>query len=413
MAIVNGVERETLKERATRAKRKAFRFDKPANPIPAQVQDAGEFKKFFGKYQDVFIPYAGTDNGSAHSLLAFLIALKDLSSTKSAVLSDEQKTDLRSFGWMMLDNLDSCGNAWIEIVKGETLGKKSFKCFMHDPRHCLYIATEKEEPRAVAVSPIWREDYLLKNGFQVLPTYPNWIEENGISRTMLHVKTGNYLWYGRPRDVGSMMYQFFEFQNADYLTKVTAGMFMGQALIETEGDNPEAPAIDDEESQNAGFEDFADQFEHSYTNVGDKPMSVIITERPYGSRPAYVFQFDPNTNQDWFKVTGEEAEKNILKANNWPRRFTGMDAATGISTNIFLDEFEIHAATTIKDEQELISTPINHIILKEAVEFFEAPEMFDYSVKFSSPFSRMLKERKKNAANDNNSMGSGEVQPSE
>lgn len=462
MAIVNGVERETLKERANRHKRRAFRFERPANPVPAQIQDAGEYRKFFGKYRDVFVPYAGTNEYTSHSLLAFLIALKDLSPTKSAVLRGkksfaiggpveivrrydpvfamerndelsepekerfydfvnmlgfhgigEKKVDVRQFGAFMLDFLDSSGDGWIEIVKSETMGQKAFNAYLHHPTHCLYVATEKDQPRAVAVSPIWREDYLLKNGFDVLPVYPNWISENGVSRTMFHYKTGNHLWYGRPRDLGCMMYQYFEFQNVDYLTKVTASMFMGQSLIETEGDNPEAPAIDDGESQKSGFDDFADQFEHTYTNVSDRPMSVVITERPYGARPAFVFQFTPNTNQDWFRVTGEEAERQILKANNWPKRFAGIDAATGISTNIFLDEFEIHSVTTISDEQELVSTPINNVILKEAAEFFEMPEMLDYSIEFSSPFTRLLKERKENAANDNNSVGSGPVQPGE
>lgn len=439
-----------------------IRFKEPESPIPAQIQDAEEYARFFKVWKNVFVPYAGTDNYSSHSLLHFLLSLAELSPTQAGVIrakkffafggkvhvsrredpvfdigetadvndaersrfldflkqiqiydASDNSISVRDLAEIWLQDDESCGNYYFEIVKSQVGSQKAFRVYTHQPTHCLYLATDKYEPRYIAVSPYWTIDYLNRKGFDLLPAYPNWSEdEDGMQRTIVHIKTGNYTWYGRPASIASLLDQFYEFQNADYKTKATANHFMAQALIEFE--DGEGTIIDDQAAQEAGFPSFARQLELNFSNESRRPQRVMAVTRPHGAKEAFVHEFKPQTNEAWFRMTGEDAEKNILKSHAFPRRFLGVDSATGISTNIFLDEFETLLSPLIGKLQQEIADVFNSIIVKEAADFFEMQEMADLGVKFTTPYASMIQQRKENAANDtNNELGGSQVQPGE
>lgn len=418
-------------------------FAEPPSPIPAQVEDAGEIREFFAGYNGVVVPYAGTEAYSSHALQAFLISLGDLSPTKAAVINsqkmhafggpleitrtrdpyfeldeeedvgqaekrrfydfvqqvqlfgvDEKKTNFWHLAQMQFADWKKSGDYYFEMVRSRTMGRNYFRVHVHRPTHCLYMATKAGEQRWVLISPIWRADYIARNKPRMLPVYPTWVDEgDGVQRTLVHVKAGDGVWYGRPEDLASMLDQFLEFQNSDYKNKQTASAFIGQAFIEVEDTNPEY-GISDAGAGQDGFDALSDQFERNYTNRSKRPQRVILSSRPYGSSPAYVFQFSPNTDTNWFQTTEEIAERNIIKANGWSKRLMDIDAANGFSTNIYLDVLEIHSATTIPHYQRVIEGPVNNIILKEAAEWLGMPDLTQYSLEFNSPFHRMLKERK-------------------
>lgn len=436
-----------------RRNRKKFRFSSPDSPIPVEIQDAGELKRFFKSYSEVFVPYRGTDEFTSHSLQSFLISLCDLSPTQGAVIRSKKsfafggkidivkrldpvfnlennseasspeksefyefvklinlfgpgnlKINFREFAQWRLQDLESNGNFYFEIIEAETLGQKMFTVVIHPPNHCLYLATEKGEQRYIAISPIWTLDYLNRKRPDVLPVYPTFTTaKNGVRRSIVHNRTGG-IWYGLPGSISSMLSQYQEFQDRDYKSKQTKGKFMGDALIEVEGDNPEHFRNNDED----GEDDTITRIEENYTNKGDDPQSVVMMTRPYGSKQAYVYQFTPNTNESWFKENGALTENDILKSHSWPKRFLGQDAATGISTNIFLDQFEIHSVTTIREMQESAGDVVNNTVLAEAMEFFEREDLSEFGLEYSSPFKFMLQERK-DAKDTNNSMGGSQV----
>lgn len=455
MAAYSGCDDGTtdnIKERLKRQKRPTTRFASAKNPIPEQIKDAQEYEKFFKTYKDTFIPYAGTDKYTAHSLLGFLMSLRDLSPTQAACIRskntyclggevdivkrynpvfkverntevsesekeqfiefvesvrfhayDRSDISVRRFAKLLRQDIEASGNTYIELVFVDVGGVRQAHAYLHSPTDCLYLVTKAGEPRQIAVSPIWSEQYIRENPPDVLPVFPNYRIERGQARTLIHWKEGNYKYYGRPGSMSSILHQFLEFQNADYLNKATASQFTGQAFIEVEHEG----GINDEEAQDDGFQDFADQMEQNFTMKGDDPQTVLVSARPIGSQPAFVFQFKPNTNQDWYKVTNEEAEKMILKSHAWPGRFIKDDQASGLSTNVFLDVFEINSVTTIREIQhdtgELINT-----ILAEAAKFYENSDAMNYSIQFTSPFQQLLEQRKENEQSDN-SLGGGEV----
>ena len=280
--------------------------------------------------------------------------------------------------------------------------------------HCLYVATDMGQQRWIAISPIWREDYLLKYPAQYVPLYPAWVRDGVVERTIIHVKNGDNMWYGRPSTIGALMDKYYEFQASDYKSKQTANAFIGQVFIEVEDTDPQYD-MGEESAMQDGYESLSDQFANNHTNRAEQPQTVVLSTRPYGSSPAFVFQFTPNTNEGWYKKTQEIAESNIIKAHGISKRIMGMDVSAGMNTNAYFEEFEILSATVFQDIQETISEPINNIILAEAALHFGQQDMLEYSLQFNSPFAEMLKEREENAANSNIDNGgrSGQVQPGE
>lgn len=424
-------------------------FAEPPSPIPAQIEDSGDLRQFFSNYKDYLIPYAGTDQYTSHALQSFLISLCELSPTKAAVLKSQtshafggkidivekkdpvyelgerreitpsekqafyefakqiivsgagnKRIDFRTLAQYQFHDFKASGDYWFELVRTETIGVRSFRVHTHNPTHCIYIATEAMEQRKAAISPFWTHDYILRYRPRVLPVSTQdkmvWLDEgDGVQRTLVHIKNGNNTWYGRPDDLASMLDQFFEFQNSDYKNKQTASQFIGQAFIEVEDANPEY-AIGDPGAEEDGFDTLSQQFEENYTNRGVRPQRVILSTRPYGTKEAFVFQFSPNTNENWFDKTEQIAERNIIKANSWSKHLLDLDTSNGFSTNVYLDVFEIFSATVIEDYEHMISGPINNIILKEAAEWLDREEMMQYSFDYTSPFMRMLQKRNEN-----------------
>jgi hypothetical protein len=431
-----------LKQRLQRRNKakKTMRLAKRQSPIPAQIRDSEEFSKFFKFYKDVFIPYAGTHNQSSQGLLTFLLTLKELSPTKCAIIKSKkqvalsgkiditrkadpdfnleqnneastteklalyefikenlefrgvgnERLSLKQFAHACFEMDETCGNYYVLISKVETAGQRQIQYRIIPPDECLYLATQEGDPKLIAVSKIWDLNYIQRNPIKKYAVYPNFLEDDeGVERSVYHCKSGSYRWYGRPDDIGSLLYQFLEFQNVDYLNTQTEGNFTGQALIELEEGEGES-IIDDADAQESGFDSFADQMQESFSNKSDDPLTIMMLSRPYGAKNAFVYQFSPNTNEQWYKVTNDESERQILKANNWPKKLLGMAEASGLSTNEFMDVFKIANVTSIRDIQQKSEYAFNSVLLPIAYEFYERTDFNDYSIQFTSPYEELL-----------------------
>ena len=462
-AVENGTNlKQDLLQSARRRVSAILEFDNPVSPIPEQIRDPEEYRRLFGGIERLFVPYAGNDRYTAHGLLDFLYNLAEISPTQSGVIEKKQRyafggkvkivsrqdpefdlgetpevppqeqkkflqdflplieiydnsgqrVSVRDLARYQLADDERCGNFYFEICMTQVRGVKTFKVYTHDPRFCTYVVTPKGAQRYIAVSPIWTLDYLLRHPPAVLPLYPTFEKEGGVQRTIVHVKNGNLAWYGRPGSVASVLDQFLEFQNADYKVKHTHTNFVGQALIEVEGAPGTPTIVNDVQARDQGFDDASVQFAHNFSNVASNPQRVLLMERPMGAKEAFVHEFKPNTQEQWFRFSGEDARDNILKSHGgFPKMLFLGEGASGFSTDMFLDQFEVYEATTNTDIQTEFAAAINDIIFKEAVKFFERPDMEDLGIKFTSPFEQLLKRRQDAADNNNNRVGGSEVQP--
>lgn len=412
------------------------------NPIPDEVCDPDEIQTFFKKWN--FVPYAGTTNHSGQMLLVWYLMLAQLSPTHNAciskklkyavggkatpVRSEDQEWDTgeesqplpspektnyrdtvnefidfdggvtkfhRRIGWAF----EATGNAWVEMSYSQTLGVGRVSLKAHRVTHCLYLNTKPGEMRVVAISPKWEDNYLNKNQPRYVPLYPNFVQdENGILRTMFHLKNGDNSWYGRPESAGADLYKYREVQDAMYLVKQAGANFTGQLIIEVEDDDPEyAAAIEDESAKHVGFAGFADRFEQNYTQKADDPQSVLVTARPYGSKPMFVFQVSPNTNQDWYKVTGEIAEQKITRAHGCTPRFMGFEVANGFSQDVFVSDYVMNMEPVINSLRDEITGISNDALSVAWLELLNKPEMNEISISFMPPIQMAIEQYKTSA----------------
>ena len=413
------------------------------NPIPEEICDSDELKQFFQKWN--LVPYSGTTKESGQSLLSWYQMLAQLSPTHSACISKKLKYAIggkagivvaldpefdtgeetkpiaaaekvkyrdalnefiefekglgkfhRSLGW----SYEATGNAWVELSYSETIGVGRAHAKPHKVTHCLYVNTKAGEPRIVAISPKWADAYLDKNPPRYVPLFPNFVrDENGAMRTILHLKNGDNTWYGRPESQGSDIYKYREVQDEMYLVKQSASNFTGQLIVEVEDDDPEnAPAIDEGAAHDAGFDSFAQRFEHSYTQKSSDPQSVLVTSRPYGSKPMFVYQMRPNTNEQWYKVTGDISQEKIVRSHGLTLRFMGFDIANGFATDVFIGDYVMNVEPVIEELMQDLTRFSNKIISK-VWELVGRQELDAYSLIFMPPIQSAIDEYKKAQAN--------------
>lgn len=414
------------------------------NPIPDEVCDPDDIQFFFKKWN--FVPYAGTTTHSGQMLLTWYLMLAQLSPTHNACISKKVKyavggkaTPVRSedpewdigeqstpistpdkvryrdtvnefidfdggitkfhhrMGW----SYEATGNAWVEMVYAQTMGVGRVKLKFHRVTHCLYVNTKPGEVRLVAISPKWQDAYLNKYPPRYVPAYPNFVtDEDGNLRTMFHLKNGDNSWYGRPESAGADLYKYREVQDAMYLIKQAGANFTGQLIIEVEDDDPEyAAAIEDEKAQSVGFSGFADRFEHNYTQKSDDPQSVLVTARPYGSRPMFVFQVSPNTNQEWYKVTGDISEAKIMQAHGCTPRFMGKEVAGGFSQDVFVSDYVINMEPVINSLRGELTRFTNDQLSVAWLELLNRADMDAFSVSFMPPIQSEIDQYKNNIQN--------------
>lgn len=377
------------------------------DPIPAQLEDDNDLKDLFKTYK--FVPFAGTSDKTSHKLLLWYLLLARLSETHGACAGKKQtykfggkptaiaavdpefqtgeerrelstqeqityRDTLRQFiefkGGISetvrrMDYWDwATGNVFVELSMSTVNGQTRASIEVKRLTNVLYYNTRPGEARVVGVSPKWSSDYIAKHPPRLVPIYPaSVIDEDGVERTMFHLKQGQGEWYGRPASERADIYKYFEVQQALYLVRQTGNDFTGRLIIEVEEDDESAdPALDNEQASEAGFDDFAQRFNESYTQEGDNPNSVIVASRPFGARPMFVFAVPSNTNQEWFKVMGEMAAQKIMEAHQTTPRFMGRDVSNGFSKDAFALDYVVNMAPVIAAERERLLVFLNQII---------------------------------------------------
>ena len=410
------------------------------NPIPQEVKDTAELSEVIEKYK--LVPYAGLTNGTGHSTLAWYLMLAKLSPTNGAVidkltkyavggravfvrsenpdydigeetqpLTRQEKVNyqesitqfiefdggVRNYHRLLTWSLKAQGNAWVEMSVTTVQGQRRVHLRHVRQTHVMYMRTKADEMRIAAISPIWTDAYLRKNPPRSIPLYPNFTVEDGAQKTLFHLKQGDNNWYGRPDSQSADLYKYREVQDAIYVVKQAANNFTGQIIIEVEDDGQD-PAINENQAWESGFDSFADRIIENYTQRGKDPMSAFVTSRPFGSKPMFVFQVAPNTNQAWYKETGIMSENYILGAHGATLRFMGKDASNGFSTDAFVSDYVMNMEPVINDLRTTVMV-FSNSILSVAWEALGLMQMNDISLSFQTPIQSAIDQYKTTAAN--------------
>lgn len=431
-------------------------IDNLRNPLPAEVQDNRLLKNVFSEFK--YVPYAGSTDKSGHTLLYWYLDIASLSHTTGAAIKKlntyafgsramfvraedpdyslgidppplsqadasayyEALTTYIAFDRRVSDfhkligtSYKACGNAWVEMVIAVRNAEARVTLHYHKPTRVLYKNTEAGEPREVAISPVWKADYLRKYPAREVMLYPNFTQApDGTLRTMFHLKHGENDWYGRPDTAFVDLDKANEAQNSLYLVKQTGNQFTPRLIMEVE--QGEDPVIDNQNAKELGFNSFYDQLEANMSNDADDPQDVFFASRPAGSRPMTIVQIKPNTNESWFEKMGDLKSGNILRAFGLTPRFMGVDVSGGLSgAEAFLTDYLTNNEPTINDHRGTI-TGFTNGILSAAWDALGMPDLKAVSLTFTAPIQKTVddfKNRTSNAASNNNTVGGSAVQP--
>ena len=305
------------------------------------------------------------------------------------------------------------GNAYalltISVVNGQTVGHIK----RLDRTSCLYYLPDGDENQAgkyIGVSPVWTTDYVRKYPPKIYGVYPLFTDgEEGTVQTIFHLKTPGGGLYGRPESESSDMMKYSEVQAALYRIRAAHGNFAGRLIIETEEDNPaQRYALENESAQADGYSSFVDRFEKNYTEKSDEPQHVMVTMRPFGSRPMFVFAMPPNTSHDYYKAIKDIDKSDIYQSHSVTLRFMAEDVAGGFSSDVYIQDYVINMEPVINDLRMVVTGFMDKII--NAIFTYAGREnLTGYGLYFRSPvymFSdkfkmEMLTEKTENApAND-------------
>lgn len=414
-------------------KGKRFSMLDARNPIPSEISDSEDLQKLFG--ETGLVPYAGSDNATGESLLTWYELLAKLSHTHNACLRkkatyafggkaffsrilnsdwdlgeevqpiapalqrqlfDRTRERLTFEGGVVSFHTNAAisyqknGNCFVEVtVQNGENGFSAAHLKLHRTEHCHYVSTKINDPKLVCVSKRLNKAYIKKHG-RYIPIFPVVNQIEGGYTTMFHLKNGDNDWYGRPETQDSDLYKYFEVAQALTLVKEQAGAFLGRLIIEVEDDDPKFGDLTDGDDPVS----FADKFEENYTAKSEQPQAVMITNRPYGSRPMFVFQVAPNTNEAWYTGMGRNAAEFIRKSHKCTLRFMGEDAASGFSQDIVIADYIINMEPVINELRKVVGGFVNQIWTAVWVNFFGQPDMNEYSISFASPIDGAINEYK-------------------
>ncbi len=417
---------------------KLIGFESMENPLIEEVEDSDLIQKFFET--EKLIPYAGTNYSSGHSLLRYYDTMSVLSPTSYSIMNSKSNTSFSGRPHLVLNDDDifsedaiiedkqvykdisfivssigfdrgksindlpeqihegvfKNGNAYIEVVLGSVLREKVAALYVHKQRNVLYNLDPKEYSNLVSISPLWDSAYLKKYKPAEIPIFPEFKQyEDGTIRTIIHVKRGGSKYYGRPRNEGCFYELFREHQISEYLVKQTANEFTGRLILEVEdADTRTNRMIDNTRDQKAGYKSTFDRFEQNYTAKSKNPRSFLMMSRPYGARAMAVHQVQPMTNENFYKITSDLAEKSIIKVHAWNKRLLGDDAASGLSSNIILDAYKLVDNTEVPNIQSIVLKAQN-LALKIIYDWFGRQDLMKYSFAYKLK-SKTLEENANN-----------------
>lgn len=421
-------------------KRKSFHvISTLPDPIPNEVADASEIKKFFEKWN--FVPYATANHGSGHTLLVWYLMLGKMSPTHAACmtkkctyafgsapstiraknpefdtgaelvapsLAEKQAYEqaltqfvtwshpIRQFHRLAGMYYQTTGNAWIELSVSSVLGQTRAHIRLHQPLHTLYVNTDPGEPLYCAISPVWRSDYLDKNPPRIVPLYPGFSQDtDGTLHTMFHLRDGANTWYGRPASMASDLNKYSEVQATYYRIRNAHGEFSGRIVLEFEEENPTTFMRDQNlAAQAAGYESAVDRFQEQYTQAGDNPQGMLVMTRAFGAKPMGSLIVPPNNSQGYFKGIGEIDANQILVTHQCTKRFMSFDVATGFAQDAYLEDYVINMEPVINDFRETVLIFTNKV-LSVVWALTGQQDLDKQSIWFDAPISSQIEQYKK------------------
>lgn len=415
------------------------------SPIIDEIIDEEQTIKTFNSLP--LVPYAGAGGKSFMSLVSFLNSLRymsptlgscinsikkyafngkidlvkridnvfDLGKIEGEVLKESQK--IRFLEWYresfndvdnimklstdMYDFMRDNGNIFIELTHVETNGVKSSYIKLLRTENVAFVYNTNLTPNKIAHSLRWDYDYIKGTPPRILPVYPNYVQKGSIYKTVIHIKNGNFTWFGRPDWISAWRAAYNEFQNQDYYIKISNSNFTGKILLEFEvsdyeNDDP-FEFRDTVETQNTELSPL-DKIELNFTAKSEDPQTVMVTTRPYGSKPVFVHEFKLHLNESYFKINNEINRQKIIENNHWSEYLLGNNSfGTGWNDAAYLEDLFVKNFGVLEPYRVMVAR-IWDTINTEIAKFHGKKEFmnvgFKYKPEIGALFDKLDESRK-------------------
>ena len=236
------------------------------------------------------------------------------------------------------------GNAFMEVV---TDAERSFLSLYHIDASTCRLARDSEH---VVMHHNWAQ--FRSHEALTLPLYPNFEEQaDGTLRTVVHYKDYEPMFshYGVAPYVAGLDAAAILYKTDRWNVSRIDNSFQLSGVMMLDG------AVGNEEEADRMVRMAEERF-------SGNPGQVLFVLRESGDGDSSRFiPIDSSADGDWAKLH-EQAESDLVVAHSWFRSLSGLDYASGFSTDRILHEYEVALNTVILAEQEQLLEPIRHII---------------------------------------------------
>ncbi|MEE0916642.1 MAG: phage portal protein [Alistipes sp.] len=223
------------------------------------------------------------------------------------------------------------GNGFIEVV----IAYGNIVFFHQDSTRCRVVKADSDTH--IVISKDWASH--LPEYDVTLPIFPNFeLQKDKTMRSMIHLKDYEpmFMHYGVPDYVAGLIDARIGFKTANWNEQRLDNSFQLSGVMSIAQD------FEDEEAAESMVRKVQNKF-------AGKPGQVLFTV----SNEAGSSQFTPiqSSNEgDWLSLHNV-AKEDMVTAHSWYVSLSGLDYATGISSDRMLNEYSVALATVIKPEQ--------------------------------------------------------------
>ena len=236
------------------------------------------------------------------------------------------------------------GNAFMEVV---TDPQHSFLSLYHIDASTCRLARDTEH---VIMHHDWRQ--YRSSEACTLPLYPNFEEqEDGTLRSVVHYKDYEPMFshYGVAPYVAGMGAAAILYKTDKWNLARLDNSFQLSGVMMLDG------AVGSEEEADKMVRMAEERFSG---NPGQ--VLFVLRDKSEGDSSRFI-PINTSADGDW-QTLHEQSESDLVVAHSWFRSLSGLDYASGFSTERILHEYEVALNTVILGEQEQLLEPIRQII---------------------------------------------------
>jgi hypothetical protein len=235
------------------------------------------------------------------------------------------------------------GNAFMEVV---TDSSHSFLSLYHiDASQCR----RAKDTEHVIMHHDWRTFRASES--RALPLYPNFEEQtDGTLRSVVHYKDYEpmFSYYGVAPYIAGLSAAAIIYKTDKWnISRIDSsfqlsGVMMLDSAVESEAEADRIARMAEE-------------------RFAGNPGQVLFVLRDHAENNGSQFiPINTSSDGDWHSLH-EQSESDLVVAHSWFRSLSGLDYASGFSTERILHEYEVALNTVILSEQEQLLEPIRHI----------------------------------------------------